>query len=427
MTGGGTIHTEHDIQRRLAGLLASTMLAVAAFASAFTGVSMPAATAVAKGVAPPAIDAPAAILVTMDGVVLWSKNADAPRRPASTIKMLNALVVRENASLDDTVTIPRQATRVATPLGLPAGKKTTVRQLLRLMIVASSNDAAESVAIHIGGSEAKYVKLMNAEAKRLGLRNTHVADPHGLSPLNSSSARDLSAIARSLMADPVLAEMAGLHSVAVPRSGGTAIVGTTNQLLGHYRGLEGVKTGYTDPAGYCFIGAARRGDVELLAVVLGTDYKMQRFSEAAHLLDWGFEHTRTREVVSQHTTAAVVPVSGGLDAVVAVHPAHSLSLQLIDDPSFCTTEALVATSACAPIRAGQRLGDLVVTVRGSTVASVPLLAEVAVEKPPMPSVPEPAASQANKANANPAAALWEHMVGSVKDILRVLSSQVERV
>jgi D-alanyl-D-alanine carboxypeptidase (penicillin-binding protein 5/6) len=423
--GGGAIRTEHDTKRQFAARLATTLLTVAALTSALTGVAVPAASAFAKSVAPPQLESRAAILVTRDGTVLWSKNPDVRRRPASTIKMLNCLVARENSSLDDTVTVPRQATRVATPLGLPFGQKITVRQLLRLMLVASSNDAAESVAIHIGGTEAKYAKMMNAKAKRMGLRHTFAADPHGLSPKNTSSARDLSVIARALMDDPVLAEMVKLNAVSVPRAGGSVTVGTTNRLLGRYRGLEGIKTGYTDPAGYCFIGAAKRGNLELVSVTLGADEKDARFTDTSRLLTWGFSNTRPREVVSDQQTAGVVPVSGGMDAVVTVHPAESLTLQMVDDPSFCTTEAVLTTGACAPIRAGQTLGALKVTaVDGSLVTSIPLVADAAVEKPPAPKPPAPAPAPAS---ANPVAALWLKMVGSVEGFLRALSSQVPSV
>jgi D-alanyl-D-alanine carboxypeptidase (penicillin-binding protein 5/6) len=217
--------------------------------------------------------------------------------------------------------------------------------------------------------------------------------------------------------------MVQLSSVSVPRRGGSATIGTTNQLLGHYRGIEGIKTGYTDPAGYCFVGAAKRGNLELVAVVLGTDTAQQRFTEAAQLLTWGFQHTLERQVVSQTTTAGIVPVSGGMDAVVAVRPAESLTLQMVDDPSFCSTEAVLATGAVAPVRAGQTLGELRVTaVDGSFVTSIPLVADAAVDKPPKPQPPAPASV---RPRPNPLVAFWEQMVGSVEGLLRVLSSQVQ--
>ena len=155
----------------------------------------------------PGLSVPAATLVTIDGQQLWGNNKDTRRRVASTIKMLNAVVVRERASLDDTVTVTAKAAATEDGVGLVKGQKLSVRKLLQLMLVVSANDAAEALAIHIAGSEKKYVALMNAKAKKMGLSGTHAVDPHGLSKCERSTARDLAVLGREVMDDPVLRKM----------------------------------------------------------------------------------------------------------------------------------------------------------------------------------------------------------------------------
>ena len=152
-------------RRAIAAFLCATYLCVALLPSA----------ALAATASKPSVSVPAATLTTVSGQRLWSRNRNTQRHVASTIKMLNALVVRENASLDETVTISAKAARTEDGVGLVKGQKVTVRKLLQLMMVASANDAAEALAIHISGSETKYVALMNAKAKRMGLER-HARD-----------------------------------------------------------------------------------------------------------------------------------------------------------------------------------------------------------------------------------------------------------
>jgi D-alanyl-D-alanine carboxypeptidase (penicillin-binding protein 5/6) len=313
----------------------------------------------------------------MDGqVLLFSRRADQQRRVASTIKLLNALVVRKNAKLNEVVVVPRTAAAIWDgEVGLVAGQKLTVNQLLQMMLVASANDAAETLAIHVGGSEANYVRMMNAEAKRLKLTRTRAADPHGLGKREFSTANDLTVLAREVMKDPVLRKIIVQKTVSVPRPGAKPrIVKSTDLLLGSYAGIQGVKTGFTNPAGYCFISAAKRGNVELVGVVLGAKSNPARFAETRKLLDWGFKHYRNRVIVSKDETAGIAPVLGGVDATVSVHPSSSLSaLEFDGDP--LTRVFQIATSTPAPVAVGQRVGQVLVIHRGSVIATVPLVAD----------------------------------------------------
>lgn len=345
------------------------------------------ATAVAA-LAPPSITAPAAALMTIDGVPLWSRAPLTQRRVASTIKMLNALVVRERASLDETVVVAAKAAAIEEgDVGLVAGQRLTVRQLLDMMLIVSANDAAEALAIHIGGTEARYVALMNAKARKLGLTGTYATDPHGLGKRERSNAQDLSVLARRVLADPVLRGIVRKQSVLVPRPGKKAVVlRSTYHLLGGYAGIEGVKTGYTRPAGFCFVGAAKRGGVELVGVVLGASSNKDRFVQMRRLLDWGFAHTHVRELVSSTTTIAVAASvvasqSAVATAAVLARPARAVSMALLDGSGPITRRVRPESLRPLPVLAGQQVALLDLRLGSRLLATVPLVALADVSVP----------------------------------------------
>jgi serine-type D-Ala-D-Ala carboxypeptidase (penicillin-binding protein 5/6) len=335
------------------------------------------APASASTLRPPALKVPSAILMTMDGTVVWSRQPAAHRRVASTIKLLNALVLRDaTMTLDTTVTVPRQASAINNgDVGLVTGQKLTLRQLLDMMLIASANDAAEAVAIRVAGSEQAYVARMNAKALSLGLTGTHAVDPHGLSKRETSTASDLAVVARTVMADPVLRAIVRKRSVVVPRpKHKSRVFASTDRLLGHYAGIEGVKTGFTNPAGYCFIGAALRDPVELVGVVLGAKSVSGRFSEMRKLLDWGFAHTHLQTLVSRDATMGTVVVDGSAVSSVTVHTPSTVSRVLLDGGPLETTVTLPA-SVVAPVARGQQLGTVEVGRGGVTLGVFPLLAD----------------------------------------------------
>jgi D-alanyl-D-alanine carboxypeptidase (penicillin-binding protein 5/6) len=342
----------------------------------------------AAAFAPPRVKVPSSILMTMDGTVLWSRHPASHRRVASTIKLLNALVLRDSGtSLDATVTVPRKACIWDGGVGLVRGQVLTIRQLLRMMLIASANDAAEVIAIRVGGSEKAYVAMMNAKAAALGLKNTHAIDPHGLSKRETSTAADLTVLARHAMADPVLRKTVRKKTVLVPRPGHKARrVKSTDLLLGCYDGIEGVKTGFTNPAGYCFIGAAKRGEVELLGVVLGAKSNPGRFSEMRHLLDWGFKHTHSQTLVSTDTTMGTLPVAGFPGLWATVHPAETVIRALLDGGPFQTIVTLPA-NVTWPVVPGLQVGTVEVSRGGVTFATVPLLVDASLQTTASADVP----------------------------------------
>ncbi|PKQ21324.1 MAG: hypothetical protein CVT66_00575 [Actinobacteria bacterium HGW-Actinobacteria-6] len=336
-----------------------------------------------QAVAPDVI-MPAGVLETFDGQVLWARDGDAERAMASTTKIMTAIVVLDSVSdLSEVVAVPAVAARVGeSGVGLKAGQQLTVRKLLEAMLVHSGNDAATTLAVHVGGSVDGFVKLMNEKAASLSLKNSQFANPHGLDEFgHHTSAADLATMAQYAMNNPDFRQIVGMRTVSVPVASGTRRYDASNLLIGKYEGATGVKTGWTNDAGYCLVASAERGGVELFAVVLGTKTEDARFVQAKKLLDWGFEHYGVRQVTSAEETASIVAVTDYLDQSVAALVAESASVPVYDVLGDITMSADVETQIQAPVVKGQRLGTLSVQQGGRLIAQVSIISAADVPVP----------------------------------------------
>lgn len=402
----------------IASTLAASVVTPGAVASAKTVTKdlPPVSVAAVEGPDAPAVSAPSGLLMTSDGRVLWERAPDKRRRPASTIKMLTALVVLERARPIDRVVVDKASAALPDGVGLKAGERYTVSQLLEFTLVASANDAASTLAVHVAGSVPKFVKLMNAKARELGLKDTEASNPSGLYDTGQSTAADLSVLAREFMRHPEVRRIVLLPKVKVRDKEFEA----TNKLVGKFDGLTGVKTGFTQPAGYCLVASARRNGVELLSVVLGAKSEEARFAETRALLEWGFTRMSLTSLVGTGTTVARLPVAGYVSRKVAVRPASAMSRLLWAPDGPVTRTAELTAAATAPVRKGDRLGTLRLEQGGKLVAEVPL---VAVSDVPYPSLVERArvalgrtfggASKRVRAEVTPGA-FWHRLVGVVR-------------
>lgn len=331
----------------------------------------------------PGVAMPAGILRTAEGRTLWERDATEVRAMASTTKIMTALVVLEHAKLDETVVVSPAAAAVGEAgIDLVAGEQMTVRQLLEAMLICSANDAAYALAEHVGGTVDAFVGMMNDKAKEMGLKNTAFANPHGLdAPGHHTTAADLAAMAAKAMADPTFASIVSKPSVTVTRAGVSKTYESSNMLIGTYDGAIGVKTGWTNEAGFCVVASARRGGITLVAVVLGASSEDDRFAQARALLDWGFTHYKPTQVASAEATAALVPVTDYLDRSVPAVVAADASLPVFDLQGDVRARVDVLPDVAAPIAKGQRLGTYSV-VQGSTLlAQVPIIAAADVPAP----------------------------------------------
>ncbi len=239
---------------------------------------------------PPQVEAEAAVLMVLggDNLMLYGKNPTRRMYPASTTKMLTFITALEQGKLNDTVVAsPRVTTTEGSSLDLKAGDRLTLREALYGMMLVSGNDAAEAVAETVGGTVPKFVAMMNDEAKKIGVTATHFNNPHGLPDAEHyTTAYDLALIAAYGMKMPLFAEVVSTRQYDVRfLNRRTKHVTNTNKLLGSYAGAAGVKTGSTEASGDCLVAAARRGDVQLIVVLLNDD---NRWEDAARLFDYGF-------------------------------------------------------------------------------------------------------------------------------------------
>ncbi len=255
------------------------------------GLVASAAWAGGSGAGDPFGNVAAAYLVKVDGREVWARNADAPLPPASLTKMMTALLVLERADLRSVATVSRKASReTGTRLGLAPGDRMPVIDLLAATLLGSANDACHVLADHVAGSEKKFVDIMNARARELGLSGTRFANACGHdAPGMRSTARDLARLAETAMGNPVFAKMTGLEDgwISTADGGEKFSLKNKNLLIGRYRGAIGVKTGFTGSAGKCLVALAERGGKRVLLVLLNAP---DRWWKAEEILDAAFAH-----------------------------------------------------------------------------------------------------------------------------------------
>lgn len=331
----------------------------------------------------PDLYVPAGALVTMDGRELWARDPAGRRAMASTTKIMTAVVVLENADLTEIVTVDRRAAAVGeSVMGLVPGEKITVGELLKGVLVQSGNDAATLIAEHVGGSVSGFVGMMNAKAKALDLRNTRYVNPHGLDATGHyTSAEDLTSLARYAMRNPTFREIVGTYTVKVRSDRYTHTLVNHNVLLRTYKGAGGVKTGWTDEAGYCVVVTAKRKGVELAGTVMGASSEAGRAQEAKKLFDWGFKHYKPTTIVQADEKLGRVPVSDYMERTVAARTLEATSVPVFDLAGPVERRVELREDVPAPVKAGDAIGTLTVFQSTTVLVQVPVVAAFDVPEP----------------------------------------------
>lgn len=224
--------------------------------------------------------------------VIWGKKENERRPMASTTKIMTAIVVLENANLDDTVVVSKKSAGTGgSRLGLKTGDKITVNNLLYGLLMVSGNDAAVALAEYVGGSIEGFADKMNQKAEEMNLENTHFITPHGLDMENHyTTALELAEMADYAMNNKKFAEIVATKAKTINISGRSKSLINTNELLGNLEGVNGVKTGFTNGANRCLVTSVSRNGMNVIAVVLGADAKKDRTRDSVEIIKYAYKN-----------------------------------------------------------------------------------------------------------------------------------------
>ena len=358
----------------------------ARFTCALTAAAIACAAAAASAsasTAPPSLDSTAAIVTDANsGQVLFSQHGHSRREIGSTTKLMTAYLVLARAKSSDVFTAPAYNPGPAeVVIGLHKGERMTVHDLLRALLLPSANDAAYDLAYNVGnGSVSRFVRMMNRQAKRLGLRHTHYANPIGLDdPGNYSTAADLAKLAAIDMRIPAFAKIVDRTHATLKSGSHARVVINRNDLVGHYHYVDGVKTGHTQEAGYVLVGAAHRSGASVISVVIGEPSVAKRDSDSIALLRWGLRQYHEVAVFKASRPLAALPIHqhGGRAKLVA---ARSVTLTLRRGLRV-RVRRFVPTELKGPLPRGRVVGHAQAIAGGKVVATVPLVTAAAVPGP----------------------------------------------
>jgi D-alanyl-D-alanine carboxypeptidase (penicillin-binding protein 5/6) len=394
--------SSNQVDNRLS-LAAGVLLLTAAAFSLTAGVPSralaarhhPHATAAKVAAPPPASDQPyaeAAVMEPTSGTFIFERNDHQPWPTASLGKMMLMLVVAQklhdgSLKLTDQVTTSREAAKMGgSQVYLKEGEVFSLDEMMKAVVVHSANDASLAVAEYVAGSGPAFVQLMNRQAAALGMKDTHYYSVHGLPPARGeqadvASAYDQVLLARELLKYPEVVRWASIDTA--PFRGGAFELRNTNHLVRTYPGCDGLKTGFYDKAGFNVAATAKRGNLRMIAVVLGTPHKLTNFKVAAELMSTGFTDYEMASIAKKGTPASqTVAIADG--AVPSVAPVFATDAAIFSRRGESRKNASITynlpVSINAPVKAGQRIGTAQVVADGKAVDSVALVAPADVAK-----------------------------------------------
>lgn len=341
------------------------------------------------------LQSPSAILMEAStGTVLFEKNSDEVRSPASITKIMTLILIFEaiengKISFDDEVCTSSYAKSMGgSQVFLEEGEVQTVDTLIKCITVASGNDASVAMAEFISGSEDEFVKQMNQKAAQLGMKNTNFIDCCGLTSDTNhhTTARDVAVMSKELITKyPKIFDYTKIwmEDITHTTAQGSKLftLSSTNKLLKQYQWTTGLKTGSTSVAKYCFSATASKDGIDLIAVIMGApDFKI-RFSEAKKLLEYGFSKTKiyideNKEKLKQ------LEIKGGKEQAVGIYPEGTFKYLDIADLDFSKIEKKYEfiKDIAAPIEKGADVGRIVYSIDGKEIGYISILAESSVEK-----------------------------------------------
>lgn len=349
------------------------------------------------------IESPSVILMEAgSGKVLYEKDADTPRRPASVTKLMTMLLAFEKIDSgqikpDDMVTVSEHAASMGgSQVYLESGEQQTVNDILKCMAVSSANDAAVAMAEYIGGSEPDFVNMMNDKAAELGMTATHFENACGLEAEGHlMSARDIAILSRELLrAHPDITKYSSIwmDSITHHTARGDSEFGlaNTNKFLKKYEGANGLKTGYTSVAGFSMSATAVRKGITLIAVVMGSSTKDIRYKDAATLLDYGFNncipYTDDNVLSADLSDKNIIDngqrliIEKGSKDSIGISAQNSFKTVLLGTKEQGEIEKrIVIVNNAAPIKNGDVVAKVIYEINGNEIGSVDIHAAETVD------------------------------------------------
>ncbi|MBQ6554819.1 MAG: D-alanyl-D-alanine carboxypeptidase [Firmicutes bacterium] len=356
------------------------------FITAFSGIDVYAANV-------PVLDGRAYILMEAStGKVLAENNADEALPPASVTKIMTLLLIYENIESgrihwDDNVSVSMHAAGMGgSQIFLEPNEIQSVETLTKAIAVASANDAAVAMAEHIAGSEEAFVDMMNKRASELGMTNTTFKNACGLdTDGHKMSARDIAVMSRELITKyPEITKFTTVwqDTITHKTAKGEKEFGltNTNRLIKWYDGATGLKTGSTGNAFYCLSGTAKRNGMELIAVIMACPDPKQRFREVMKMLDYGYANYELKKGEPAGKIAASAPVLGGSEDYVNAVVENQVTYLCERGKAALKSEIKLDESIKAPVKKGDKIGEIIYTCGDETAGSSPLIAEKDIER-----------------------------------------------
>lgn len=331
----------------------------------------------------------ALIMEASTGKIVFEKNIHERYAPASMTKMMSLLLIMENIeegklSWDEEITTSAHASSMGgSQIFLQVGEKMSVRDLIRGIAIASGNDATVALAEKIGGTEEGFVKMMNDKAKVLGLKNTNFKNAVGLDEENHySSAYDMAVIASNLVKYEKILEYTGTYEGYLREGTDRKFwLVNTNKLVRFYQGVDGLKTGYTNEAGYCLTATAKKDNMRLITVVMGYPTANQRNSETSAMLDYGFNSYYIENLISTKTSLGKIELLKGDIQNVDIIPLESVNILNKKTDSKRNVDYRIETYKVeAPIKVGDVVGKLKVIENDKVINEIDLTVSENVNK-----------------------------------------------
>ncbi len=329
----------------------------------------------------PDVHAQGAILMDYKtGRVLWEKNGDKPLPMASTTKIMTALIALESGKSEEIVTISRKASLAPeVKMFLKEGEKIKLKYLLYALMLESSNDAAVAIAEHISGSQEAFCAAMTERAKAFGATDTLFETPNGLDKGNHhSTAHDMALIAKHALEREDFVTLINTQSVTFNSDKRAYSMVNHNRLLAEYNGANGIKTGFTVKSGHCFVGAAKRGDMQLISVVLASGWgdkgKKQKWIDTKAILNYGFGNYKYAPLIDKGTAAGKTDVLRSKTGSVSLLYKDGLELPLTEsERGNIKVNVNIPPSVKAPVNAGDVIGVADIMIGEQIIGRVDLI------------------------------------------------------